>query len=655
MISKMSYVEVAGPIGELDTAVDTIQDIGLLHVEEIPLAEYGDRELLHKIHLSEEKEREHRLCGEIAEILHEAVDYIPDNAVREMHRAVETSRQYEHWRQQPFDALSGSAKVLHARVRSFKRRQRNIEDDLEMASSYEEVVQALSPLVEEHELPEHYEFLGLILEHRNDQAKKLLQDELEKLSNGQFLFFEGQLSKGRLAALLGYHREFRHEVRSYVSEIGIGELNFPRHLRNHPFEEAFAMLEEELDGLKAKRDALFRQAESFYEEKGPQLIAMRHVCQDLLARFDAIGKFARTEHAFLIKGWVMKQDIVGFRSRLRSQTGSSVVLRELRRHEASSPPVVLRNPKGVRNFEPLLSILPAPQYGSVDPTSLLALFFPPIFGLMLGDVGYGLLILLIAGLVSRAGRRGGVARKLSFVGAMCGLFTVGFGFLFGEFFGTLGHALGLRPLWRERLPMEGSGMSEAIITYLVIAGAVGLVHVFLGHVVGLVAAHRHGNRSEVYSNGARVAGILLLASLAGRLTGVLPPAFLWVGVVLAAVFTGVMALQVAQQPAIGLLLPLEVLSSMGNIFSYARIMAIGMASVVLAFLANMFGGMVGNVVVAVLVAVMIHSLNLVLGIVDPTIQGLRLHYVEFFSKFYTGGGKPYQPFRRQGNRLATAA
>ena len=68
-------------------------------------------------------------------------------------------------------------------------------------------------------------------------------------------------------------------------------------------------------------------------------------------------------------------------------------------------------------------------------------------------------------------------------------------------------------------------------------------------------------------------------------------------------------------------------------------------------LANLFGGMISTVVLGVIVAVLVHALNLALGIVDPTIQGLRLQYVEFFSKFYLGGGRPYTPFKRSGGVL----
>ncbi len=93
--------------------------------------------------------------------------------------------------------------------------------------------------------------------------------------------------------------------------------------------------------------------------------------------------------------------------------------------------------------------------------------------------------------------------------------------------------------------------------------------------------------------------------------------------------------------------PIEFISLIGNILSYLRIAAIGLASVYLAKVANDMAGMVGNLIVGVILAILIHALNLVMGAFSPTIHSLRLHYVEFFRKFYEGGGRPYQPFRSQ--------
>jgi ABC-type multidrug transport system fused ATPase/permease subunit len=97
----------------------------------------------------------------------------------------------------------------------------------------------------------------------------------------------------------------------------------------------------------------------------------------------------------------------------------------------------------------------------------------------------------------------------------------------------------------------------------------------------------------------------------------------------------------------GPLIVIELLSFVGNMLSYARLMAVGVASVYLAFVANMFAGMVGNIVIGVIIAALIHAINQALAF-SPTIQSARLHYVEFFGKFYKPGGKEYKPFKRGG-------
>ena len=452
MISKMSCVEIAGPMERFEASVDAIQNLGMLHIEEIPLAEYGEREQLHKIHLSEEKRQEYNTCKELAEMLDEAVGYVPASVIDQLKNSRELEQQYLHWEKQSISSLSSAARVQHAKVRSFKRRERNLTDDLQVMAAYEEVVDGLAPLVETTELPQNYEFVGVIFEQRNRSARGLLQDELEKRTAGQYKYLETTISGGRTAALVGFHTQFRSEMRSFIAQAGISEMSFPRHLRNRPFEEAFAMLEQELEQLREKRRALHEQAERFYEEKGAQLLAMQHVCSDMLSRFDAVGKFARTRHAFVMKGWVERSNLEQFRQALGEEVDNSLVVREIRKPDIGSPPVRFRNAKPARHFEPLLRLFPAPQYGSIDPTRFLALFFPPMFGLMLGDIGYGALIVIGAAILYLSTRGKQLAQSLAIVAGLGGLFSIVFGIVFGEFFGTLGHELGLHALWRERFP-----------------------------------------------------------------------------------------------------------------------------------------------------------------------------------------------------------
>ena len=137
-------------------------------------------------------------------------------------------------------------------------------------------------------------------------------------------------------------------------------------------------------------------------------------------------------------------------------------------------------------------------------------------------------------------------------------------------------------------------------------------------------------------------GLFLIVSVAVKW---LPPGFMTPGI--AVVIVGV-ALLGASLGWLGILMgPIEFIGLVGNILSYLRIAAIGLASVYLARVANDLAGSLGNIVVGGIVAVLIHALNFALGAFSPTIHSLRLHYVEFFRKFYEGGGRPFEPFRSQ--------
>jgi V/A-type H+-transporting ATPase subunit I len=199
----------------------------------------------------------------------------------------------------------------------------------------------------------------------------------------------------------------------------------------------------------------------------------------------------------------------------------------------------------------------------------------------------------------------------------------------------------MHALWFDR------ASADHVAALLIMTLVVGAVHITLGLILGVWEAFKDRSRNHLLERGGMLLALISLFLLVGVLADMLPaelksPA--GVGMIIGIVLLG------ASIGWLGVIMgPIEFIGLIGNVLSYLRIAAIGLASVYLAKVANDVAGLVGNIFVGIIIALLIHALNLVLGAFSPTIHSLRLHYVEFFRKFYEGGGRPYKPFRSSFN------
>ena len=342
-----------------------------------------------------------------------------------------------------------------------------------------------------------------------------------------------------------------------------------------------------------------------------------------------------TDRCFVLFGWIPSASVEPLRRSLVEQHGDTIVVDEkaILQKDLDEVPVVLRNPAYFRPFELLVRLLPPPRYASVDPTPFIGIFFPLFFGMILGDVGYGLLLLFASIGIVAFTRKRRMLRQAGQILLVASVYTIIFGVLYGEYFGDLGsRLLGTRAGLIDR--------QASLMPMLYFALAVGAVHVTVGMVLGVVTSFRGHRRREAL---ARLSSLLVLLCLGGVLASYLAPvAELTRKPLLIAMLAIVPVLLVTG----GLLAPFELLRHIGNIVSYVRIMAVGLASVLLAYVANRLAGAAGSVWVGAAVAIVLHAFNIILGVFAPTIHALRLHYVEFFSKFVESGGRRYEPLSK---------
>lgn len=473
----------------------------------------------------------------------------------------------------------------------------------------------------------------LVLSGEPRQVVARLEEALTDALGDAYQLHTRPVAGGDLAVALLVPVPAAERIEALLAEVGVRELELPEAVADREpaagleaLRRRRASVEDALRQLDARRDAVAA-------DSADRLRGARAAFHDALLQLEALTQTATTGFAFVIEGWLPEAEHPRLESGLAEAGGPGIVAEAVDREtwSAIEAPVAIRNPRLLRPFEIITRWMPLPRYGSIDPTPFVAVFFPMFFGLILGDLGYGALLGAIALVIRWRAVEGGVARSLAEVALACAAFSLLFGLLFGELFGDLGQRwLGLEPL--------AFGRDEALVPFLALAVSIGFVHMMLGLVLGAISMVRSEPRRSL-GRGLAALMLLLTAVLLLVALNVLPDAFFTPVIVgLLVVFPILVAVE-------GTIAPIELLSRLSNVLSYARIMALGTASVMLAMVANRLVGLGGGVVVGVLFATLFHLVNFALGVFSPTVHALRLHFVEFFGTFYSPGGLVYRPFR----------
>ena len=616
----MEKVRIMGPRELLEAVMDALQELGTLHLD--PPEPAGP---MRELEPPPGVRREARHLESVLEDLEWCLDRL-DAGGAEARKGASAADvgDFARWARRARDVRRRLGE-LEARRRSLTSEQNRLRRYLRFADAFESL------------LPEptggklrSYE---LVLPSGEEAALEPLREALREAVDDGFELRSARTSAGELAAVMLVPREVGERIDALLEEAGIEELPVPEAYRGDGLSAALPAMRRRLREIDAETEEVEAERRALSRDHGDALLRARGAVRDRLLELEAMRRVGETARAFVVEGWVPRAAGGRLREELDARFGDSIAVETVSREEweAEEAPVVLSNPRLFRPFEAVTRVFPLPRYGTIDPTPFVAVFFPMFFGVILGDVGYGLVLAGVAAWLHHRSDDATTLRSVSEIAGACAAFTVLFGGLYGELFGDLPRRLlGLHGLFRRE---------EALMGFLAFAVALGLVHVLLGLVLGAVT---EVSRNPRHALGRGVSALMIVLVAVALLAAgeVLPAAF----------FTpAVIALLVAFPVLIaaeGILAPVELLSTLGNVLSYARIMALGTASVVMAVVANRMVGTVGGVVVGALFGLLFHLVNFVLGVFGPTVHALRLHYVEFFGTFYSSGGVRYRPFAR---------
>ncbi|MEA4919448.1 MAG: V-type ATP synthase subunit I [Clostridiaceae bacterium] len=467
-------------------------------------------------------------------------------------------------------------------------------------------------------------------------------EQYETLAEGRGYSEELFSSSERVGIFLLFPRKKRNEIHDICKRFDFALYDFP-------YDD---LPQTVLDKWAAEETSLVNEEKELLESltllaaKKPSLDLAEEFYRNLAARDEARNMTLDSKATFLIMGWVDSECTGELEALLKRELSCPyyISFAQVEPLDIPNVPIILKNKKMISAFETLTEMYSMPAYDEVDPTPVMAPFYMAFFGMMVADVGYGLVLMLGTLFAKKFFKFDKPTKKNIDFFFYLSFPVMAWGFLYGSIFGI-------------SLPVVLLSPTVDIIPILVISVVMGWIQIMTG--LGLNAYIHLKKKEMLGALSGGVSWMLLLSGLALLVVSklVLPSDALFnVGVALCIVAAlGIVFLPVLENTGHrlsgfvqGLYALYGASGYIGDLVSYTRLMALGVAGSSIAIAFNTIIGalpLAARLTLGVFLALILHALNLFLSLLGAYVHGIRLQYVEFFGKFYSGGGRKFSPFK----------
>ena len=476
-------------------------------------------------------------------------------------------------------------------------------------------------------------FFGTVGLNVTDDALKALADSLDGLLTWQ----QASSDRSLRYLLVMCHGSVKERALSALRDLGFSTVSFrgmtgTAKENDKALAENLAALEKERQEIEQRIAGLGGKREALLEASDRAAIALR--------REEAKSRLVGTDKVFLLEGWLPADRCAALEKALEPFT-CAIETREPTEDEYPQVPVQLKNNKLTRPLNMVTEMYSLPAYGTLDPNPLMAPFFILFYGIMMADMGYGLLMMIASVIIGKKYRPKGTSGELFSLLGLCGISTFIMGALTGGFFGDFLTQLVaiVSPGTVFALPKLFDPLDD--LTMILIGSmALGMVQIVTGMAISLIEKCKRKKFLDAFFEEITwwivFIGIALLTLGKGA-------AVLYVGCALVLLGPIVQGKGWGKLTGVFGSLYNHVTGYFGDILSYTRLMALMLAGSVIAQVFNMLAAMPGNVIAFIIISMLGNAMNFGLNLLGCYVHDLRLQCLEFFNKFYVDGGKPFRP------------